>query len=193
MLHRNKMLAQKFQPVVLELLSLKETGLKNHTHAHSQPVFLRPDHDHDRCSADAMAHAEALCAARGERLTPIRRQVLETLAAHHRPLGAYDIIDRLADGGPRRAPITVYRALDFLLENGLIHRIESRNAFIACINNHQQSDMVVFLICEHCGAVGEAPAAAVADTLKAAAKDAGFTLRTPVIEIAGVCAHCRDA
>ncbi len=140
-----------------------------------------------------MSHAETLCATRGERLTPIRRQVLETLAAHHRPLGAYEIIDRLADGGPRRAPITIYRALDFLLANGLIHRIQSRNAFVACINNHQESDIVVFLICERCGTVGEAPAAAVAETLKAATKAAGFTPHAPVIEIAGVCAHCRNA
>lgn len=140
-----------------------------------------------------MTHAEALCAARGERLTPIRRQVLGALAAHHKPLGAYEIIDRLADGGPRRAPITVYRALDFLLENGLIHRIESRNAFVACINNHEASDLVVFLICERCGSVGEAPAAAVADSLKAAAKNAGFVTHASVIEIAGLCAHCRAA
>jgi Fur family transcriptional regulator, zinc uptake regulator len=156
-------------------------------------IFPRPDHDHGRCSADAMSHAEALCAARGERLTPIRRKVLEALAAHHKPLGAYEIIDRLADDGPRRAPITIYRALDFLVANGLVHKIQSRNAFVACINNHQESDIVVFLICEHCGAVGEAPAAAVAETLKAAAKAAGFTPHAPVIEIAGVCAHCRHA
>jgi Fur family zinc uptake transcriptional regulator len=159
--------------------------------ARVQPAFPPPDHDHGRCSADAMAHAEALCIARGERLTPIRRLVLETLAAHHKPLGAYEIIDRLASDGPRRAPITVYRALDFLLENGLIHRIESRNAFVACINNHQQNEIVVFLICERCGAVGEAQANAVAESLKSAAKEAGFAARASVIEIAGTCAHCR--
>jgi Fur family zinc uptake transcriptional regulator len=140
-----------------------------------------------------MDHAETLCAARGVRLTPIRRQVLAALVAHHRPVGAYEIIDRLADGGRRPAPITVYRALDFLLENGLIHRIESRNAFIACINNHQASEMVVFLICERCGAVGEAPAAGVARSLSAAASAAGFTPRTPVVEIGGICCHCRTA
>jgi Fur family zinc uptake transcriptional regulator len=140
-----------------------------------------------------MDHAETLCAARGIRLTPIRRQVLEALVAHHRPVGAYEIIDRLADGGRRPAPITVYRALDFLLENGLVHRIESRNAFIACINNHQASEMVVFLICERCGAVGEAPAAGVAKSLSAAASAAGFTPRTPVVEIGGICCHCRAA
>ncbi|HYS48845.1 MAG TPA: transcriptional repressor [Xanthobacteraceae bacterium] len=159
--------------------------------AKSPAIFPAPDHDHGRCSADAMAHAEALCAARGERLTPTRRRVLEALAASHRPIGAYEIIDLLARRGPRPAPITVYRALDFLLAQGLVHRIESRNAFLACINNHETGTMVVFLLCERCGAVGEAPSTAVADTLTAAAKSAGFTPKTPVIEITGVCSHCR--
>ena len=100
-------------------------------------VFPAPDHDHDRCTSDAIAHAEALCAARAQRLTPIRRHVLEALLASHKPLGAYEIIDRIADAH-RPAPITVYRALDFLRDNGLVHRIESRNAFVACVHNHAQ-------------------------------------------------------
>src|SRR5262249_56885774 len=115
-----------------------------------------PDHDHDRCSSDAMAGPGALCAQRGQRRTPIRRKVLAALLASHKPLGAYEIIDRLALKGPRPAPITAYRALEFLRENGLVHRIESRNAFIACVHNHAVSALVVFLICERCGAVGEA-------------------------------------
>ena len=100
-------------------------------------------------------HAEEFCAARGQRLTPMRRQVLQALLASHKPLGAYEIIERLAQGG-RLAPITVYRALDFLRENGLVHRIESRNAFVACVHHHAGGDPVVFLICERCGTVGEA-------------------------------------
>ncbi len=154
-------------------------------------VFHGPNHDHRRCASAALAHAETVCASRAQRLTPMRRQVLETLAASHQPLGAYDIMDRLAARGPRPAPITVYRALDFLLENGLAHRIESRNAFLACVNNHGADAMVVFLICEQCGAVGEASSNAIAQTLAAAAKSAGFTPRTPVIEVSGVCSHCR--
>ncbi len=155
-------------------------------------IFPAPDHDHDRCTADAIAHAEALCAARAQRLTPIRRKVLVALASSHKPLGAYDIINRLAaKNGPRLAPITIYRSLDFLCENGLVHRIESRNAYLACINNHETGTMVVFLICEHCGACGEAPSAALADTLLAAARGAGFIPKTPVIEITGICSHCR--
>jgi Fur family transcriptional regulator, zinc uptake regulator len=157
----------------------------------SKSIFPAPGHDHDRCSAAALAHAEAVCADRAQRLTPLRRRVLEALAASHKPLGAYEIIEQFAGDGPRPAPITVYRALDFLLENGLVHRIESRNAFMACINRHDSGTMVVFLICERCGAVGEAPSASVADTLTAAARAAGFTLKTPVIEITGICAHCR--
>ena len=155
-------------------------------------VFPAPDHDHDRCSADALAHAEALCVKRGERLTPMRRKVLEALSASHKPLGACEIIERVAVQGPRPAPITIYRALEFLTAQGLVHRIESRNAFLACISNHADGAPVVFLICEHCGAVGEAASGAVADSVNAAAKSAGFTPKSPVIEISGVCRHCRE-
>ena len=164
----------------------------------SQPIFHAPDHDHDRCTADALAHAEKLCAQRSQRLTAIRRQVLEVLLESHKPLGAYEIMDRaassggrLAPGGGRPAPITVYRALDFLRDNGLVHRIESRNAFVACVNNHATGDLVVFLICERCGEVGEAPSQAVAESLKSATRAAGFAPKAPVIEIGGICANCR--
>jgi Fur family zinc uptake transcriptional regulator len=138
-----------------------------------------------------MAIAEAQCEKQGLRLTPIRRHVLGVLLESHQPLGAYEIMERLAPQGPRPAPVTVYRALDFLRENGLIHRIESRNAFVACVHNHASAEPVVFLICERCGAVGEAASLAVAATLSSAARAAGFTPRSPVIEIGGICAHCR--
>ena len=154
-------------------------------------VFPAPNHDHERCASDAIGHAEAICAARKERLTPMRRKVLEALLASHRPLGAYELIDRLAARGARPAPITIYRALDFLRAQGLVHRIESRNAFVACVHNHESGDPVVFFICEKCGAVGEAASAAVAETIRSASRAAGFTPKTPVIEISGVCAHCK--
>ncbi|MBV6487252.1 MAG: Zinc uptake regulation protein [Pseudorhodoplanes sp.] len=156
-------------------------------------AFPTPDHDHDRCTADALAHAEALCEARAQRLTPIRRQVLAALLTSHRPLGAYEIIELTGQEGARPAPITIYRALDFLMENGLVHRIESRNAFIACIHNHSTADFVVFLICERCGAVGEVSSGAIGETLSNAARAAGFAPKAPVVEISGICAHCRGA
>ena len=135
----------------------------------TKPTFPAPDHDHGRCAADALLHAERVCARRAQKFTPIRRLVLQALLSSHRPLGAYEIIERLA-GRSRPAPISIYRALDFLRENGLVHRIESRNAFIACVHNHDSHDPVVFLICEKCGAVGEAASAAVADTIKTASR-----------------------
>jgi Fur family zinc uptake transcriptional regulator len=161
--------------------------------SHSAAVFPAPGHDHGHCATTAIAHAEAICSARGERLTPTRHRVLEALLGSHQPLGAYELIDRLAGDGSRPAPITIYRALDFLREQGLVHRIESRNAFIACVHNHDSGDPVVFLICETCGAVGEAASAAVAETVRTASRAAGFTPKTPVIEISGICAHCKAA
>jgi Fur family transcriptional regulator, zinc uptake regulator len=153
-------------------------------------VFLAPDHNHARCATDTLAHAEKVCSARGERLTPMRRKVLEVLAASHKPLGAYEIMEDT--GRPRPAPITVYRALDFLMTQGLVHRIASRNAFLACVNNHASEALVAFLICENCGAVGEAAGAAVGQALSAAARQAGFTPKMSVVEISGLCGHCRS-
>ena len=161
--------------------------------ASQRAVFPAPDHDHGQCSSDAIAHAEHVCAERAQRLTPIRRRVLEALLASHKPLGAYELIDRVGGRGEKPAPITIYRTLEFLRDNGLAHRIESRNAFIACVHRHASADPVVFLICEKCGAVGEQASAAVADTIRSASRAAGFTPKSPVIEIAGICAHCRAA
>ena len=140
-----------------------------------------------------MAIAEARCGQRGQRLTPIRRKVLAALLGSHKPLGAYEIIDRLALKGPRLAPITAYRALEFLRENGLVHRIESRNAFLACAHDHDAAAMVAFLICERCGSVGEIPAVPVAQSLNSAARATGFAPKLSVVEITGTCAHCQSA
>jgi Fur family zinc uptake transcriptional regulator len=156
----------------------------------TKPTFPAPDHDHDRCTADALDHAERVCQQRAQKFTPIRRQVLQALLSSHRPLGAYEVIDELAKSMPRPAPITVYRALDFLMENGLVHRIESRNAYLACSHDHDAAATVAFLICERCGSVGEIPAATVAQSLNAAARSSGFAPKLSVVEITGTCAHC---
>ena len=153
-------------------------------------VFPAPDHNHERCAADVIAHAVTVCADRLQRLTPMRRKVLEVLAASHKPLGAYEIIDAAASSGPRPAPITIYRALEFLMENGLVHRIESRNAFLACAHSHDNGAAVAFLICEVCGDVGEAPGHDIGAILSAAAGSADFKPKMSVVEITGTCAHC---
>ena len=159
----------------------------------TKPTFPAPGHDHERCTADALQHAETVCKGRTQKLTPIRRQVLGALLSSHRPRGAYEVIEELAKSMPRPAPITVYRALDFLMANGLVHRIESRNAFLACAHDHDATSMVAFLICDRCGAVCEVPTAPVAQSLNAAARASGFVPKMSVVEITGTCAHCQSA
>jgi Fur family zinc uptake transcriptional regulator len=156
-------------------------------------AFPAPDHDHTRCTADAISHAERVCAQRAQKFTPIRRRVLQALLSSHRPLGAYEVIDDLARSMPRPAPITIYRALDFLMANGLVHRIESRNAYLACAHHHDEAATVAFLICERCGSVGEIPAAPMAQGLGDAARASGFLPKLSVVEITGTCAYCRKA
>lgn len=154
-------------------------------------VFHEPGHNHARCAADVIAHAESMCASRAQKLTPMRRKVLETLASSHKPLGAYEIIDAVAGAGSRPAPITIYRALDFLMANDLVHRIASRNSFLACAHNHNAGTLAIFLICEACGTVGEASGTEVGRALTDAAQGVGFTPKMSVVEITGRCAHCR--
>jgi Fur family zinc uptake transcriptional regulator len=151
-------------------------------------------HSHHHAHGTALERAEKLCAERGERLTPMRAQVLEILSESPQPLGAYDLIEHISRSGDRRpAPITVYRALDFLLGQGLAHRIESRNAFVACDHAPGHADVAVFLLCEKCGAAAEASGDAIGERLADVAAKAGFSARGQFVEIAGECAACRRA
>lgn len=139
-----------------------------------------------------MAAAEETCRQRGVRLTDSRRNVLAALIATHKPMGAYDLIEALADQGHKRlAPISIYRALDFLVEQGLVHKLASRNAFIACPHTHAPGEMVVFLICETCGGVDEAMSEDMSRSLSHLIAQEGFAPRTQVIELSGACAHCK--
>ncbi len=139
----------------------------------------------------ALATAEDRCREEGAKLTPSRRRILEILAAEGRPLGAYDMIEKVAAAtGKHPAPISIYRALDFLLDNGLVHRLASRNAYLACAHGHKHHEPVVFLICDHCGAVTEATSKAVHRELAALAAEVEFSPRAQVMEIAGLCREC---
>jgi Fur family zinc uptake transcriptional regulator len=140
----------------------------------------------------AMAQAETLCRSRGARLTPIRRKVLEALYATHKPMGAYDLAEILGPRGRRLAPITVYRALDFLIEQGFVHRLASQNAYIASPNLNEERDAVSFLICEKCGGVDEMASPGLSKTLNDLMAEQGFHATAKVLEITGRCSHCRD-
>jgi Fur family zinc uptake transcriptional regulator len=124
-------------------------------------------------------------------LTPGRRRILDILCREGRPLGAYEMIDRVALAtGKRPAPISIYRALDFLLENNLVHRLASCNSYLACAHDHAAREPIIFLICEACGDVVEATSEAIQNSLADLARDARFAPRARVLELAGVCHNC---
>lgn len=161
----------------------------HHAHAHSHCAHAE---DQAARAPAALAAAEACCAERGEKLTPLRRTVLEALYASHRPVSAYDLIERIAASGQKPpAPVTIYRTLDFLRAQGFIHRIESLNAFIACPSAHRPDEPIVFMICEACGGVDEVACRDVLGALAAAASRQGFRPARSVIEMTGLCGHCQ--
>lgn len=147
-------------------------------------------HDHSACALDAMAMAERRLTAGGQRLTPVRRRALEILLQSPRALGAYEVLERLVADGFANQPPVAYRALDFLEEHGLVHRIRRLNAFTACMHVGE-AHAPAFLICRECHAVAEAPAAAVAAALDAAASALHFTVERSTIEALGLCPACR--
>jgi Fur family zinc uptake transcriptional regulator len=149
-------------------------------------------HEHDQCISAALARAEAICREAGARLTPIRRQVLEEVWASREATKAYDLIERLSRHGDQVKPPTVYRALDFLLAQGLIHRIESLNAFIGCAQP-QDPHHAILLICSQCGDIEERSSDRVHAELDRLAADSGFAVRSEVIELRGLCRRCRQA
>ncbi len=153
-------------------------------------AFPKPHHDHTSCAADALRVAETLCRERKSRLTDIRRQVLKMVWASHVPIGAYDILSRLNAGGGRVAPMAVYRALDFLMENGLVHRIASLNAFTGCALPGQHH-LAQFLICHGCGNVAELESMEVKRALSRAVAERGFAVEGQIVEISGLCPHCQ--
>lgn len=164
-------------------------------HHHPEPDS---GHDHVRCIGSALSRADALCAGRGARLTAIRRRVLELVWASHRPRGAYAILDDLAqdgahDGthaGRKPAPLTVYRALEFLVEQGLVHRIESLNAYVGCAAPGEMHTGQ-FLVCQACGEAVEIDDPRVAEAVMACARDHGFSVRRQTVEVSGLCPACR--
>lgn len=143
--------------------------------------------------------AAAFCATRASRLTETRRLVLGLILQSHKPVGAYDILDHLRQYQRNAAPPTVYRALDFLLSQGLIHRIERMSAFIGCAHRlechhgHGCGHRAQFLICSGCGAVSEVEDSEISHAIESAAKKTGFVPHQSTVEIEGLCASCKPA
>jgi len=148
-----------------------------------------PEHDHNLCIRNAISVAEQLCLSRGVQLTPIRHKVLELIWNSHKAVKAYDLLDQLRPVNDAAKPSTVYRALDFLLEQGLIHRVESLNAFVGCHRSGTQHDQLL-LICTACHTVEERGAPSVIQSLSEELQTAGFSPQRKTIEIHGLCRSC---
>lgn len=157
---------------------MTQHAAKLHNHAHDAAAFVR--------------QVEQACRERGLRLTPLRREVLQLLARSDKPVKAYDLLDQLRDVHGNAAPPTVYRALDFLMENGFIHKLESINAYVSC-HHPTQSHQVPFLICDVCDDAQEVCDQHVAELIEAQAGTLGFRPQAQVLEVHGVCKRCRKA
>lgn len=153
----------------------------------TDPAFRT--HDHSHCQGDALARAEDVAEQRGVRLTPVRRRALEILLEAHRAMGAYEVLERLAADGFGHQPPVAYRALDFLVENGLVHRIRRLNAFAACMHPGV-AHAPVFLICRSCDAVAETGGDAVRAALEQVATAQGFVIERANVEALGLCPAC---
>ena len=143
-----------------------------------------------------LAQAEESCVRRGTRLTDIRRLVLSLIFAHRGPVGAYALLDGLRAERANAAPVTIYRALEFLQANGLIHRIERLNAFVACTDQGEHLDHdhgVQFLICRTCKTVVEMEDRGINRAVSRAAGQSGFRPDHATIEVEGTCEACASA
>ena len=152
--------------------------------------LVHQPHDHGRCINAALNRARELCSAKKARLTPLRESVLQLLWQSHQPLGAYQLQAQLAKlSGKAIAPPTVYRAIEFLLELGLIHRLASLNAYIGCpFPGSDHSNL--FMICTHCGSAAEVAHNSLNDLLQRASDKANFTLQDQTLELFGLCPNC---
>jgi Fur family zinc uptake transcriptional regulator len=161
-------------------------------------------HNHQHCIDDALAAAQSICDQQNAKLTELRQQVLLLIWENHKPLGAYTLIDQLAEKTQRRiAPPTVYRTLEFLLALGLIHRINSLNAYIGCTQPHMhqhqtdqsQSDQVFdkrnyFLICKKCHETEEILDASLSEKIESVSLHYKFVPQEQWLEITGLCEEC---
>lgn len=153
--------------------------------------FPAPEQQTAKKLAQTVERAAKIFEEKSLRFTTLRQKVFEEIAGTHASIGAYEILARLADKGTRVAPISIYRAIDALLEAGVIHRLESRNAFFACRRaDHVKGRRPLFLSCEKCGAVAEVDGQDIFDLIGERVKAAKFTPRVKFVEVQGICPRC---
>jgi len=147
-------------------------------------------HDHSVCIQDALDEAERICASRGSRFTKLRRQVLGMVWQGHKAVKAYDLLDQLATEGGSAKPPTVYRALDFLMHEGFVHKIQSLNAYVGCPHPGKKH-VSQFLICDRCSGIEEVTSQSMTQEIEAAAHLSKFNISSQTVELHGTCKACR--
>jgi len=165
--------------------------LQSNRYMTSTDLAFEPNHDHQRCMQKALDEAIALCKGRGLRFTAIRELVLKLIWQSHQPLGAYELLPALEQAGFNSAPPTVYRALDFLMEQGFIHRIASLNAYIGC-SHPEHSCSNCFMICQQCKMAVELESEALKKLLRSEAEQRGFAIAQENLELVGTCSACQS-
>ena len=146
-------------------------------------------HLHNECIDSALAKAESICSQKGLRLTHLRKRVLELIWENHGPVKAYDILDKIGDKNNPAKPPTVYRCLEFLTENGLVHKLNSLNAYVGC-SHPSIKHACYFLICQQCQEVKECCNQLLSQAIDTTSKDNKFQVSSITLEIKGVCEHC---
>lgn len=162
----------------------------NGTQASSFPAR---DHDHGVCIAGALGRAKARCLEMGIKWTALREQIFRHVSTSHKPVSAYDLIESLAKEGKRLAPVSIYRILDVLQEAGVVHRLESRNAFFACMSGHKSAAHTVTFVCDRCERVMEVEAPAAFRAIGEVSGANQFFPRSAIVEVSGTCAECQES
>ena len=151
--------------------------------------FIDDNHNHHDCVSRALEMAEEICQRQQKRFTDIRRRVLELVWSQHKPIGAYELLELLQKDG-RAAPPTVYRALDFLQQLGLVHRLASPHAYVGC-TVPGAPHAGPFLLCEACHSLAEMDVPSITTAIEESALESGFSTKRHTIEIMGLCPSCR--
>ena len=142
------------------------------------------------CLAATLARARDAFEVHGLRFTDLRERVLTEIAGSHHAIGAYDVIDKLGEKGTRLTPVSVYRAIEALIAAGIVHRLESRNAYFACHAAHTSARQHVVLSCGACHTIAEVAGDTVFGAIEDVTGRHGFTASRAIVEIAGCCARC---
>ena len=162
------------------------TKLNHQTKQHPDVMH---SHNHGACLTNALQAAESICAQQNIRLTPARKRILELICASHKAIGAYDLLDQLKIEDAKAQAVTIYRALDFLIDAGLVHKVESANAYIGCLNAEHDHHSAI-LICDECDNAFEIDADNIYQTLLDMSQEKQFQTRHITLELHGVCDAC---